>query len=85
MDKFSMAMGITLLNKVALFAMTLAQVVGESKYVHNLTFEQQWKRVEWDVSQKVESKEQNETKKRVWISYNPWRCKVGPGPNPLCS
>jgi hypothetical protein len=31
MDKFSMAMGITLLNRVALFAMTLAQVVEESK------------------------------------------------------
>jgi hypothetical protein len=31
MDKFSMAMGITLLNKVALFVMTLVQVVGESK------------------------------------------------------
>jgi hypothetical protein len=31
MDKFSMAMGITLLNKSALFAMTLAQVDGESK------------------------------------------------------
>jgi hypothetical protein len=30
MDKFSMAMGITLLNKTALFVMTLAQVVGES-------------------------------------------------------
>jgi hypothetical protein len=31
MDKFSMAMGITLLNIIALFAITLAQVVGESK------------------------------------------------------
>jgi hypothetical protein len=31
MDKFSMAMGITLLNKANFFAMTLAQVVGESK------------------------------------------------------
>jgi len=31
MDKFSMAMGITLLNRAALFTMTLAQVVGESK------------------------------------------------------
>jgi hypothetical protein len=31
MDKFSMAMGITLLNRVALSAMTLAQVVRESK------------------------------------------------------
>jgi hypothetical protein len=31
MDKFSMAMGITLLNRVALSAMILAQVVGESK------------------------------------------------------
>jgi hypothetical protein len=30
MDKFSMAMGITFLNKVALSIMTLAQVVGES-------------------------------------------------------
>jgi hypothetical protein len=31
MDKFSIAMGITLLNRVAFFAMTLAQVAGESK------------------------------------------------------
>jgi hypothetical protein len=31
MDKFSMAMGITLLNKIAFFVMTLTQVVGESK------------------------------------------------------
>jgi hypothetical protein len=31
MDKFSMAMGITLLNRAALFAMTLAQVARESK------------------------------------------------------
>jgi hypothetical protein len=31
MDKFSMTMGITLLNKVALSVMTLAQVAGESK------------------------------------------------------
>jgi hypothetical protein len=31
MNKFSMAMGITLVNRRALFAMTLAQVVGESK------------------------------------------------------
>jgi hypothetical protein len=31
MDKFSMAMGITLLNKTTLFVMTLAQVVEESK------------------------------------------------------
>jgi hypothetical protein len=31
MDKFSMAMGITLLNKVAFSAMTLAQVDGKSK------------------------------------------------------
>jgi len=31
MDKFSMAMGITLLNKIAFFAMTLAQMAGESK------------------------------------------------------
>jgi len=31
MDKFSMAMGITFLNRVALFAMTLTQVAGESK------------------------------------------------------
>jgi hypothetical protein len=31
MDKFSMAMGITLLNRTALFAMTLAQVPRESK------------------------------------------------------
>jgi hypothetical protein len=31
MDKFSMAMGITLLNKIVLSVMTLAQVAGESK------------------------------------------------------
>jgi hypothetical protein len=31
MEKFSMAMGITLMNRVAFSAMTLAQVVGESK------------------------------------------------------
>jgi len=35
-------------------------------------FEQQWKRVEWDVSRKVENKEKNETNKRVWTSCNPW-------------
>jgi hypothetical protein len=31
MDKLSMAMGITLLNKTTLFAMALAQVARESK------------------------------------------------------
>jgi hypothetical protein len=31
MEKFSMAMGITLLNKATLSVMTLAQVAGESK------------------------------------------------------
>jgi hypothetical protein len=31
MDKFSMAMGMTLLNRAAFSAMTLAQVVGEFK------------------------------------------------------
>ncbi len=31
MDKFSMAMGITFLNRATFFAITLAQVVGESK------------------------------------------------------
>jgi hypothetical protein len=31
MDKFSMAMGITLLNRVALSAMTLGQMAKESK------------------------------------------------------
>jgi hypothetical protein len=46
MDKFSMAMGITLMNRVALFVMTLAQVAGESKS----TTWSIWKRVEWDVS-----------------------------------
>jgi hypothetical protein len=66
MDRFSMAMGITLLNKAALSTMTLAQV-------------------EWDVSQKVKSNERNEIKRRVWTSCNPWQCKGGPGPNPLCS
>jgi len=31
MDRFSMAMGITFLNRATLFAMTLAQMAGESK------------------------------------------------------
>jgi hypothetical protein len=31
MDKFSMAMGITLQNITSFFAMTLAQVAGKSK------------------------------------------------------
>jgi hypothetical protein len=31
MDKFSMAMGITFVNRIALSAMTFAQVIGESK------------------------------------------------------
>jgi hypothetical protein len=31
MDKLSMAIGITFLNRVALFAITLAQVAKESK------------------------------------------------------
>jgi hypothetical protein len=31
MDKFSMAMGITLLTRATLFTMTLAQVARESK------------------------------------------------------
>jgi hypothetical protein len=31
MDKFSIAMGITLLNRIALSVITLAQVAGESK------------------------------------------------------
>jgi hypothetical protein len=31
MDKFSMAMSITLLNRAALFAMTLTQMAGEYK------------------------------------------------------
>jgi hypothetical protein len=31
MAKFSMAMGITLLNRITPSAMTLAQVIGESK------------------------------------------------------
>jgi len=84
MDKFSMVMGITLLHRAALSMMTLTQVAGESKSKSG-AFEQQWKRVEWDVSQKVENKERNETKRCVWTSCNPWRCKVGPGPNPLCS
>jgi hypothetical protein len=34
MDKFSMAMGITLLNRTTLSAMTLAEVAGDQ--VHNL-------------------------------------------------
>jgi hypothetical protein len=33
MDKFSMLMGITLLNRATLFAMTLAQLAGESKSI----------------------------------------------------
>jgi hypothetical protein len=33
MDRFSMAMGITLLNRIAVFAITLAQVAGESKSI----------------------------------------------------
>jgi hypothetical protein len=33
MDKFSIAMGITLLNRVAFSIMTLTQVVGESKSI----------------------------------------------------
>jgi hypothetical protein len=33
MEKFSMAMGITLLNRAALSAMTLAQVAKESKSI----------------------------------------------------
>jgi hypothetical protein len=33
MDKISMAMGITLLNKTSFSAMTLAQVAGESKSI----------------------------------------------------
>jgi hypothetical protein len=37
MYKFSMAMGITLLNRIALSAMTLAQVAGEWEVqVHNM-------------------------------------------------
>ncbi len=58
MDKFSIAMGITLLNIATLFAMTLVQVARESKS----TTWSIWiamERVEWDVSQKVESKERN--------------------------
>jgi hypothetical protein len=31
MDKFSMAMGITFMNRTALFVMTLTQVARESK------------------------------------------------------
>ncbi len=71
MDKFSMAMGITILNRTVLSMMTLAQVARESKST-TWSIEQQWKKVEWDVSQKVESKERNETKRCVWTSYNPW-------------
>jgi hypothetical protein len=33
MDKFSMAMGITLFNRRTFFAMTLAQVAKESKSI----------------------------------------------------
>jgi hypothetical protein len=33
MDKFSMAMGITILNKTTLSTMTLTEVVGESKSI----------------------------------------------------
>jgi len=69
MDRFSMAMGITLLYRAALFAMTLTQVAG-SPSPQPVPFEQQWKKVEWDVSQKIKSKERNETKRRVWTSCN---------------
>jgi hypothetical protein len=84
MHKFSMAMNITFFNKVTLYAMTLPKWL-KSPSPQPGPFEQQWKRVEWDVSQKVESKEKNETKRRVWTSCNLWRCKVEPGLNPLCS
>ncbi len=66
-----MAMDITLLNKATLSVMTLAQVVGSPSSQYG-PFEQQWMRVEWDVPQKVENKERNETKKCVWTFYNPW-------------
>jgi hypothetical protein len=33
MDKFSMAMGITLMNRIAFSVITLNQVVGESKSI----------------------------------------------------
>jgi hypothetical protein len=33
MDKFSMAMGIALMNRATFFAMTLAQVARESKSI----------------------------------------------------
>jgi len=48
-------------------------------------FEQQWKKVEWNVSQKIKNKEKNETKRHVWTSYNPWQYRGKPSPNPLCS
>jgi hypothetical protein len=83
MDKISMAMGITFLNRVTIFTITLAKWLG-SPNPQLGPFEQQWK-VEWVVSQKVESKERNEIKRRVWTSCNPWQCEVGLGPNPLCS
>jgi hypothetical protein len=65
--------------------MTLAQVGLESLSPQPGPFKHQWKKVEWDVSQNVESKERNETKRHVWTSCNPWRCKVDPGPSPFCS
>jgi hypothetical protein len=40
-------------------------------------FEQQWKRVEWDVSQKVKIKETNETKRCVWTSITHGNVKEG--------
>ncbi len=66
-----MAMGITLMNRTALSMMTLPKWLG-SPNPQPGPFEQQWKKVEWDVSQKIKSKEKNETKRRVWTNYNPW-------------
>jgi hypothetical protein len=57
-----MAMGITFLNIAALSVMTLAQWLG-SPSPQPSPFKEQWKRVEWDVLQKIESKERNETKR----------------------
>jgi hypothetical protein len=84
MDKFSMAMGITLLNRIALSAMTLAQVVGESKST-TWSISTIMEEGGMGVSQKVENKEKNETNTCVWTSCNPWQCKGRRGPNPLCS
>jgi hypothetical protein len=77
-------MGITLLNRGALFVMTLAIWARESKS----TTWSIWVVMEkggMGCLPKSKNKKRNETKRHAWTSCNPWQCKVGPGPNPLCS